>query len=327
MKDVLQINNFIKKNRSKNLLLLTGNKSFIDSGFKKTINDIESKVNFVRYSNFSQNPEINDLFEGIKFFNNKKCDALIAVGGGSVIDMGKLIALLSNCKLIDIDGIKEYAQNNKREVPLMCIPTTAGSGAEATHFSVLYCDGIKHSISNPTLIPDSHILNPKYSYKTNQYQRAISGLDALSQGIESMWAKESTEESIIYSKKAVQLIWNNLYQSVILNDFDAHKNVFEGSHLAGKAINISKTTAPHAISYPFTSLFGIDHGHAVSLTLEKFLSFNFENVNRSVSSFNLSERYKIIFKLFKAKNIEGLSDKIKSFENKIKNQRPWIFND
>ena len=83
------------------------------------------------------------------------------------------------------------------------------------------------------------------------------------------------------------------------------------SNLAGKAINISKTTAPHAVSYPFTSLFGIDHGHAVSLTFEKFLLFNFHNLKYSISSFDLSLRYKTIFELFNVKNINELNKKIK----------------
>ena len=86
------------------------------------------------------------------------------------------------------------------------------------------------------------------------------------------------------------------------------------SNLAGKAINISKTTAPHAVSYPFSSMFNIDHGHAVSLTLDKFLLFNFKNINHSKSKFNLLERYKIIFKLFDVTNIGELNNKIKFFK-------------
>ena len=84
--------------------------------------------------------------------------------------------------------------------------------------------------------------------------------------------------------------------------------------MAGKAINISKTTAPHAISYPFTSLFNISHGHAVSLTLEKFLKFNFYNQNKAICDFNLNERYKKIFKIFKVKDIQELEFKIKKIK-------------
>ena len=75
-----------------------------------------------------------------------------------------------------------------------------------------------------------------------------------------------------------------------------------GANLSGKAISISKTTAPHAVSYPFTSYFGINHGHAVSLTLNKFLKYNYFNINKSVCSFNLMDRYKLLF------NIAGVKD-------------------
>ena len=82
------------------------------------------------------------------------------------------------------------------------------------------------------------------------------------------------------------------------------------SNLAGKAINISKTTAPHAASYPFTSLFDISHGHAVGLFFEKFFKFNFDNINKSETSFDLRERFNLIFNLFDVKNINNFNDKI-----------------
>jgi alcohol dehydrogenase class IV len=274
MTEKTEINEFIETNNSKKVLLVTGKKSFFSSGCKSVIDKIDSNIDFIRFFEFDENPNISDLKKGIQLFNDKQCDSLIAIGGGSVMDMGKLISLLPFRPLQDISSIDNYAKSNKRTVPLMCIPTTAGSGSEATHFSVLYSGGVKYSISNPTLIPDICILNPKYSYTTSSHQRAISGLDALSQGIESFWAKNSTEESRQYSKEAVSLIWNNLYDSVESNSFDAHKNVFKGAHLAGKAINISKTTAPHALSYYFTEKHNIKHGQAVALTLPRVYYLN-----------------------------------------------------
>jgi len=82
------------------------------------------------------------------------------------------------------------------------------------------------------------------------------------------------------------------------------------SNLAGKAINISKTTAPHAVSYPFTSLFNISHGHAVSLFFENFLKFNYENFEKSYISFDLQKRFELIFSLFNVKDINSLNSKI-----------------
>jgi len=82
------------------------------------------------------------------------------------------------------------------------------------------------------------------------------------------------------------------------------------SNLAGKAISISKTTAPHATSYPFTSLFNISHGHAVGLFFEKFFKFNYENLEKSETSFNLKKRFDLIFDLFNVSNINDFSSKI-----------------
>ena len=82
------------------------------------------------------------------------------------------------------------------------------------------------------------------------------------------------------------------------------------SNLAGKAISISKTTAPHATSYPFTSLFNISHGHAVGLFFENFFSFNFDNLNRSETSFDLKKRFDLIFNLFDVGNINDFNSKI-----------------
>jgi alcohol dehydrogenase len=269
-----QINIFLKKSESKKVLLVTGKESYVNSGCKTLIDTLDDNIDFIRFYKFAENPNIIDLKKGIKLFNETQCDSVIAVGGGSVMDMGKLISLLTiNC-LQDITSIDRYANNNKRTIPLMCIPTTAGSGSEATHFSVLYSRGVKYSISNPSLIPDRNILNPKYSFTTSPNQRAISGLDALSQAIESFWAKNSTKESRQYSEEALRLIWNNLHDSVELNSFGAHKNVFKGSHLAGKAINISKTTAPHALSYYFTEKHSIKHGQAVALTFPRIYYLN-----------------------------------------------------
>jgi len=155
---------FLLENKCKNILLVTGNKSFTLSGAKNYFNKIP-KLNFIRFKDFSQNTNINDLKKGVDFFQKNKCDSVVAVGGGSVMDMGKLIALLGDFEEINIDSIKRYSSFNKRNIPLVCVPTTAGSGSECTHFAVVYDSNIKYSIANNSLLPDEVLLEPKFSFQ------------------------------------------------------------------------------------------------------------------------------------------------------------------
>ena len=90
------------------------------------------------------------------------------------------------------------------------------------------------------------------------------------------------------------------------------------SNLAGKAINISKTTVPHAVSYPFTSLYNVDHGHAVSLFFEDFFKFNYNHLDKSKTTFDLKKRFDLIFSIFNVDNINDFCLKISDFKNKAK---------
>ena len=219
--------------------------------------------------------------KGIKLFKSERCDCCIAVGGGSIIDMAKLVISFVD---EDVDKVSEKIVTNNihsREIPLCVIPTTAGSGSESTHFAVVYIDNQKYSVAHESILPDLVNLNPNLSYTLDPYLKAITGLDALSQSIESFWSKKSTAQSRIYSSKAIDLLWNNLKQSVLENNYEAHQKVVQGSYLAGKAINIAKTTAAHAFSYFFTTHHNIRHGHAVSLTIGKIYQFNKSHVQYS----------------------------------------------
>ena len=99
-------------------------------------------------------------------------------------------------------------------------------------------------------------------------------------------------------------------------NYKSIKRMCIGANLSGKAISISKTTAPHAVSYPFTSYFGINHGHAVSLTLNKFLKYNYFNINKSVCSFNLMDRYKLLFNIAGVKDIFELDNLLINIKKK-----------
>lgn len=274
--------NWLKNNNTSKIFILFDKNSFELSGSENYLQPILSQYAHIDYSDFSENPKIEDVYKGIEIINKEGCDCCIAVGGGSVLDMGKLICYLkeettNNPKLIVQNKLKKI----KRSIPICAIPTTAGSGAESTHFSVVYIDGDKYSLAHDTILPDLVNLNSKLSYTMPPYLKAVTGIDALAQGIESYWSKNATIQSREYSASAINLVWNNLKRSVLENDFDAHKKVVIGSNFAGRAINIAKTTAPHAISYYFTSKHNINHGHAVALTLGKVFQYNSEKATNS----------------------------------------------
>jgi len=277
------VKDIIEENNAKRVLLVTCKTPYTNSGAKNKLDEILKNVYTERFDQFEINPKLEDVYAGIEILNNTKFDIIIAVGGGSVMDMAKLINILSVQKdRMLLDYINDSKLITENGLPLVAIPTTSGTGSEATHFSVVYVGNIKHSLAHHFILPDYAVVDAELSYNIPSHIAAASGMDALSQAIESYWAVKSTDESKKYAKKAIELILPVIEDAVSGNK-QAREVMSKAAHLAGKAINISTTTAPHAISYPISTYFGLPHGHAVALTLGYFFEINYDFKDNDVN--------------------------------------------
>ncbi len=269
------IKEIIKETRAEKILLVTGKQSYVYCNAKSWIDKILNNIYTEQFNQFKVNPKLDDVYTGVRLLKNTKFDLVIAVGGGSVIDMAKLINILAVQK--DSDLVKYINDNTlitAKGLPLVAIPTTTGTGSEATHFSVVYVDNVKYSLAHHFMLPNYAIVDAELSFNLPSHITAASGMDALSQAVESYWAVKSTQESKRFASEAIVLI-HEVLQSAVAGNKKARIIMSKAAHLAGKAINITTTTAPHAISYPITTFFGLQHGHAVALTLGKFFEINY----------------------------------------------------
>jgi alcohol dehydrogenase class IV/choline kinase len=215
-----------------------------------------------RFSDFGSNPTYEQVVEGVKTYQMNRCDSIVAVGGGSAMDVAKCIKLF-----VGLSPETPYYQQNYRYAPIphVAIPTTAGTGSESTHFAVCYIDGDKHSIAHDSLMPDLVVLDPHLLKTLPDYHKKSTMLDALCQCIESIWARNATDESRDYAGQGLRLILDNWRAYIEESDESAATQILRAANLSGKAINLSQTTAPHAMSYKLSQLFGIAHGHAVAI--------------------------------------------------------------
>jgi alcohol dehydrogenase len=312
------IKKFINDKSFKKIFILCGKKSFATSGaeifFKALLNSKETKL----FYKSSELPILEELIKIIKDIKNFKPDLILAVGGGAVIDYAKI------ANIVDVrDDLANLIINysypfTKKFTKIAVIPTTAGSGAEVTSNAVIYVDGIKHSFESELLIPDNFFLIPEFLISAPNKIKASAGFDAIAQALESLVSKKSNNQSVEYASKSLKISVNNYISFLNNPNLKNATKMSIASNLAGKAINISKTTAPHATSYPFTSLFNVSHGHAVGLFFENFFKFNFDNLDRSETSFNLKKRFDLIFNLFDVKNINDFNSKITLIKKQAK---------
>lgn len=249
------------------ILVFTGKKSF--EMIKPIIEKETTNCDITYYNKFSVNPKKEEIDIAIKTLN-KEFDLIVAVGGGSVIDFAK--------------AYRYYSSQNAK---LVAIPTTAGTGSEATQFAVVYVDGIKTSMDKPEILPEYAIIDSQFVENNPRYLKACTAMDAFCHAIESYWAVKSTATSRMYAKEAMILCKDNIEKYVNTNDKDAANNMMKASNLAGKAINISRTTAAHALSYKITSEYGIPHGHAVALSIAKLIELNAKDCKLAKDVYNI----------------------------------------
>tara|TARA_Y100000590_G_scaffold458199_1_gene612369 strand:- start:168 stop:1283 length:1116 start_codon:yes stop_codon:yes gene_type:complete len=304
----LDLSLFIKKENYKKIFVLCGKKSYSTSGAKSILTPILKKKNTKYYFKKSYYPEISELKNIIYMLRKFSPDLIIAVGGGSVIDYAKIANVLENTNNLHFQIKNSNYKIKKKATKLLAIPTTAGSGAEVTENAVIYINRVKYSVEGKNLKPDYFFLIPELVIGAPKKIKASAGFDAISQSVESLISKKSTKESVFFAKKSLKISLKYFLKFVKNpNNINTSAMCF-ASHLSGKAINISKTTAPHAVSYPFTSIFNISHGHAVSLTLNQFLKFNYENIKHANCNFDLKKRYNTLFTLTNSKNIQYLDN-------------------
>lgn len=301
-------------------LFLVVDSSYPYLNIKNNIDELGTEK--VMFSDFTPNPLYEDVCKGIGFLNAGKCDCILAVGGGSAIDVAKCIklaVLASEGK----DAIIPPLVNTRvgcdgSQLPFIAIPTTAGTGSESTHNAVMYYEGAKQTVTNDGVLPDYALLEPTVLKTLPLYQKKCTMMDALCQGIESWWSVNSTEESWYYSGKTIELIAQNWRAYIFDNDPKAAENIMLAANYGGRAINITQTTAAHAMSYKITSLYKLPHGHAVAVCLPEIWEYMLANTDKCIDSRGADYLNDIFVRISNTLGVHTPIEAIKDFRQMMK---------
>lgn len=255
----------------------------------------------VKFSDFTPNPLYEQVCNGIELLKSSNCDTILAVGGGSAIDVAKCIKLAvlaqKGKEAIIPPLVSQRLPIDGTKIPFIAIPTTAGTGSESTHNAVMYFEGAKQTVTNDGVLPDYAVLEPSVLKTLPLYQKKCTMMDALCQGIESWWSVNSNDESYDYSRKTVELIMTNWRKYIFENDDEAAAQIMLAANYGGRAINITQTTAAHAFSYKITSLYKMPHGHAVAVGLPVIWEYMLANMDKCIDERGQDYLYDIFDKI------------------------------
>lgn len=257
--------------------LLIGQKVFLvcDGAYDylRVKEELDKLPNIVKFSDFAPNPDYESVKKAVELYKAESCGVIIAVGGGSAMDLAKCVKAYASMP-VDREYLEQEIKGN--DIRLIAMPTTAGTGSEATRYAVIYYEGSKQSITHESLIPGTVVFDSSALKTLPEYQRKATMMDALCHAIESFWSVNSTDESKEYSKQAISLILEKM-DAYLNNEDEGNRNMLKAANIAGKAINITQTTAGHAMCYKLTSLYGIAHGHAAALCVNALLPYMVEH--------------------------------------------------
>lgn len=260
---------------AKRILFVTGRSAMKELGFTARTLTLLKKYNVVLFDKVETDPSIETIEKGLKILKEHKIDIVIGMGGGSVLDVGKAIAILSKNK----GTVTEYQRGKKIEkegLPFIAIPTTSGTSSEMTVFSVILTidKNYKKSFSDIKMYPKIGIIDPELTVSMPPKLTASTGVDALCHAIEAYWSKKTQPLSRILALDALKLIIKYLPIAVKNGQNpEAREKMSLATMLAGLSFSNSRTTSPHKVSYPLTINFKVPHGAACALTLPYFMEF------------------------------------------------------
>lgn len=278
------LDNWIKEIGAKKILLVCDDSIRYQKEFNAHLEKMNKiGVGIIRFQAFQPNPLYEDVQNGVKFFREKNCDTIISVGGGSAMDVAKCIKAYTEMEGDGANGAWLEQSVIPNTIPFLAMPTTAGTGSEATRYAVIYYDGKKQSVTDESFIPGAVLMDPDCLITLPLYQKKATMMDALCHAIESFWSVNSTEESKEYSRIAIKDVMEHM-DGYLNNTGKGRQGMLLAANTAGKAINITQTTAGHAMCYKITSLFGLPHGHAAILCNRVLFKWMINNTDKCIDS-------------------------------------------
>ena len=276
------LDDWIRDVGAKKILMVCDGSIWYQKAFNAHLEEIEKTgVEMIGFRDFQPNPLYENVQAGVKLFREEKCDAIIAVGGGSAMDVAKCIKLYSNLPGDGENGSWLDAEYVENDIPFLAMPTTAGTGSEATRYAVIYFDGKKQSVTSESFIPETVLMDPNTLITLPPYQKKATMCDALCHAIESYWSVNSTDESKNYSRAAIRGVMEHM-DGYLNNTEEGRSGMLRAANTAGKAINITQTTAGHAMCYKITSLFRSAHGHAAILCDRVLFPWMVKNTDKCI---------------------------------------------
>ena len=282
---IYELKQLLQQQSFKKLLLVT-DAGMIKQQLHLTIIEILETIqlDYVIYSSVQADPPEHIVLDAVQFAKNEKVDIVLGFGGGSSLDVAKIIAILAHPQqqqtLQDLYGINN-AKNPR--LPLFLVPTTAGTGSEVTPISIVTTgETTKTGIVSPVLFADVAILDATFTQNLPAHITAATGIDAMVHAIEAYTSKiKKNPYADMLAKHALRLLNKNL--SLVLADgqnLEARQNMLVGSMLAGQAFANAPVAAVHALAYPLGGHFHISHGHSNALVLTEVLKFNAPNTKQ-----------------------------------------------
>jgi len=257
----------------------------------KIISETKKKLKELNvFSNFSGNPIGENVEEGVDVFKNKSCDGIIAIGGGSALDVGKAIAFMS-CQsrpIWDFEDIGDYWKraNNDKIAPIIAVPTTAGTGSETGRASAIINkkNGVKKIIFHPKFLPSIVILDPVLTIDLSPRLTAVTGMDALAHNLEAFCAPGFHPMADGISIEGMRLIKKSL-----ITAFKDGKNLEARSDMLAAA-SMGSTAfqkglgAIHSLSHPINAQFNIHHGLSNAIFMPYVLTYNKSAIEKRIMS-------------------------------------------
>jgi len=275
-----QCGNYASNLGAKNVLLVT------DRGVSETgliepiVNSLMSyDINFNIFDNVTPNPKDYEVMEGSELFLRKKCDSVVAVGGGSPIDCAKGIAIVSSNggHIRDYEGVDMIPEPI---VPMICIPTTSGTSADVSQFAIITNteEKYKMAIISKMVVPDIALIDPQTLLTMDSSLTAATGMDALTHAIEAYVSKASSDYTDMHALDAVRLIKKNLELCINdLGNIEYRTNMMRASLEAGVAFSNASLGAVHAMAHSLGGLLDLPHGECNAVLLPHVIRHNFIN--------------------------------------------------